>query len=101
MTVTMADARGTATQRERPGINIPVLLDGTWSDTNTNVGQICGRVPRDGAGLVQERCYIEGVGTGPFDRIRGGLFGQGLERFSAGPIATSRSTTAPTTTAST
>jgi uncharacterized protein (DUF2235 family) len=37
-------------------------------------------VPREAAGLVQERCYIEGVGTGPFDRIRGGLFGQGLEK---------------------
>ncbi len=82
MTVTQVDARGTATRGGRRGINIPVLLDGTWSDTNTNtnVGQICGRVPRKAAGLVQERCYIEGVGTGPFDRIRGGLFGQGLEK---------------------
>lgn len=82
MTVTQVDARGTATRGGRRGINIPVLLDGTWSDTNTNtnVGQICGRVPREAAGLVQERCYIEGVGTGPFDRIRGGLFGQGLEK---------------------
>ena len=82
MTVTQGDARGTATRGGRRGINIPVLLDGTWSDTNTNtnVGQICGRVPREAAGLVQERCYIEGVGIGPFERIRGGLFGQGLFR---------------------
>jgi uncharacterized protein (DUF2235 family) len=79
--VTNADAAGTAARGGRRGVNIAVLLDGTWSDTNTNtnVGQICGRVPRDAAGLVQERCYLEGVGTGPFDRIRGGLFGQGLE----------------------
>ena len=80
--MTSADARGTAAPGGRRGINIPVLLDGTWSDTstNTNVGQICRRVPRDAAGLVQERCYIEGVGTGPFDRIGGGVFGQGLEK---------------------
>lgn len=80
--MTNPDARGTAPRGRRRGINIPVLLDGTWSDTNTNtnVEQIRERVPRDAAGLVQERCYIAGVGTGPFDRIRGGLFGQGLEK---------------------
>lgn len=80
--MTTANTRGTVPPGGRRGINIPVLLDGTWSDTNTNtnVGQICGRVPRDGAGTVQERCYIKGVGTGPFDRIRGGLFGHGLEK---------------------
>jgi uncharacterized protein (DUF2235 family) len=81
MTVTDADARGTAS-RGRRGITIPVLLDGTWSDTNTNtnVAQISRRVPRDAAGLVQERCYLEGVGTGPLERIWGGLFGSGLEK---------------------
>ncbi|MGY1607550.1 DUF2235 domain-containing protein [Geodermatophilus sp. SYSU D00700] len=80
--MTNADARGTASRGGRRGINIPVLLDGTWSDTNTNtnVGQIHGRVPPDAAGLAQERCYLEGVGTGRLDRIRGGLFGHGLEK---------------------
>lgn len=37
-------------------ITIRVLLDGTWSDTNTNttVGQICGRVPQNAGCLAQE-----------------------------------------------
>jgi uncharacterized protein (DUF2235 family) len=62
-------------------MNIVVLLDGTWSDANshTNVAQIHARVPRRTGGEAQEVRYIEGVGTGPFDRLRGGLLGAGLD----------------------
>jgi uncharacterized protein (DUF2235 family) len=62
-------------------VNIAVFLDGTWSDANarTNIVQICERVPRDVAGGVQELRYIEGVGTGIFDRLQGGILGDGLD----------------------
>src|SRR5918993_905531 len=62
-------------------MNIVVLLDGTWSDANshTNVAQIHARVPLRAGGEAQEVRYIEGVGTGPFDRLRGGLLGVGLD----------------------
>ena len=58
-------------------MNIAVLLDGTWSDanTNTNIAQIDARVPRAPAGGAQDIHYIEGVGTGRFDRFRGGILG--------------------------
>ncbi len=62
-------------------MNIAVLLDGTWSDANThtNIAQIHARMPRRVAGVPQEVRYIEGVGTGPFDRLRGGILGMGLD----------------------
>jgi uncharacterized protein (DUF2235 family) len=62
-------------------VNIAVLLDGTWSDTNThtNIAQINARVPRRVGGVAQQVCYIEGVGTGPFDRLQGGILGAGLD----------------------
>jgi hypothetical protein len=62
-------------------VNIAVLLDGTWSDANThtNIAQIHARVPRRVGGVAQEVCYIEGVGTGPFDRLQGGILGAGLD----------------------
>jgi uncharacterized protein (DUF2235 family) len=62
-------------------VNIAVLLDGTWSDTNThtNIAQIDARVPRSTAGPAQEVRYIEGVGTGRFDRFRGGILGDGMD----------------------
>lgn len=62
-------------------MNIAVLLDGTWSDANTrtNIAQIHARVPRRAGGSAQEVRYLEGVGTGRFDRLRGGLFGAGLD----------------------
>ena len=58
-----------------------MFLDGTWSDANddTNVVQIYRRVPTDGGGEGQELQYIKGVGTGRFDRLRGGLLGAGLD----------------------
>ena len=62
-------------------MNIAVLLDGTWSDANThtNIAQIAARVPRRVGGAAQEVCYIQGVGTGPFDRLQGGILGAGLD----------------------
>ncbi len=62
-------------------MNIAVFLDGTWSDANddTNVVQIYRRVPAGPGGEGQELRYIKGVGTGRFDRLRGGLFGAGLD----------------------
>ncbi|MGY1603977.1 DUF2235 domain-containing protein [Geodermatophilus sp. SYSU D00815] len=62
-------------------MNIVVLLDGTWSDANThtNIAQLDARVPRRVGAAVQEVCYVEGVGTGPFDRLRGGILGAGLD----------------------
>jgi uncharacterized protein (DUF2235 family) len=62
-------------------MNIAVLLDGTWSDTNThtNIAQIHARVPRSSGGVAQQVCYLEGVGTGRFDRLRGGVLGAGLD----------------------
>jgi uncharacterized protein (DUF2235 family) len=62
-------------------VNIAVFLDGTWSDanTNTNIAQIHARVPRGVGGARQEVCYLEGVGTGRFDRLRGGILGAGLD----------------------
>lgn len=62
-------------------MNIAVLLDGTWSDANThtNIAQIDARVPRRVGGAAQEVRYIEGVGTGRFDRLRGGILGMGLD----------------------
>jgi uncharacterized protein (DUF2235 family) len=62
-------------------VNIAVLLDGTWSDANThtNIAQIAARVPRRVGEAAQEICYIEGVGTGPLDRLQGGMLGAGLD----------------------
>jgi uncharacterized protein (DUF2235 family) len=62
-------------------VNIAVLLDGTWSDANThtNIAQIDARVPRRVGEVAQEVRYIEGVGTGPFDRLPGGMLGAGLD----------------------
>ena len=62
-------------------VNIAVLLDGTWSNANThtNIAQIDARVPRRVGEVPQAVCYIEGVGTGPFDRLQGGILGAGLD----------------------
>jgi uncharacterized protein (DUF2235 family) len=62
-------------------VNIAVLLDGTWSDANTdtNIAQIDARLPRHIGGVAQAVHYIEGVGTGSLDRLQGGLLGAGLD----------------------
>lgn len=64
-------------------MNIAVFLDGTWNDphTNTNIAQLRERVlPLDGDGTRQEVVYREGVGVKMGERLRGGLFGYGLNQ---------------------
>ncbi len=63
-------------------MNIAVLLDGTWKDAadRTNVAQIHSRVARlDADGRGQATRYDEGVGTGTWNRLRGGVLGHGLD----------------------
>jgi uncharacterized protein (DUF2235 family) len=69
---------------------IIVCCDGTWNrpdqvDRGTvspsNVTKMALAVaPRDAGGAVQQVYYHRGVGTGRWDRIRGGVFGRGLSR---------------------
>ncbi len=63
--------------------NIILCFDGTWNredgDRPTNVVRTSRAVaPATAAGIEQLRYYDRGVGTGRFDRIRGGLAGLGL-----------------------
>lgn len=59
-------------------MDIVVLLDGTWNDQNehTNVCQIYNRL---GSSDRHRSHYVEGVGTRRFERLRGGMFGFGLD----------------------
>lgn len=62
-------------------MNLAVFFDGTWNDPadKTNVDQLKNRVlPLAEDGTEQDPEYIEGVGTGRWNRIRGGIFGMGL-----------------------
>ncbi len=62
-------------------MNLAVFFDGTWNDPadRTNVHQLRDRVvPVADDGTAQDARYIAGVGTGPWNRIRGGVFGMGL-----------------------
>jgi uncharacterized protein (DUF2235 family) len=69
---------------------IVVCSDGTWNtpDTTsegkpvrTNVAKLAVAVrPQGDDGLEQRVCYLRGVGTGPWERLRGGAFGYGLSR---------------------
>ena len=63
------------------GVNIVVFMDGTWSDENahTNVVQIRTRTPGGPDAGAQRICYVKGVGTGAFDRFRGGILGDGVD----------------------
>lgn len=57
-----------------------ILYDGTWNDPQdrTNVYRLA-RDLHDYDGEVRQRFFYDpGVGTGTFDRIRGGAFGWGL-----------------------
>lgn len=63
-------------------MDIVVLLDGTWNDLNenTNVCQIDERLRAAGHGEDDCRVhYVAGVGTRPFEHLRGGIFGLGLD----------------------
>lgn len=59
-----------------------LCLDGTWNTyrDHTNVSRLHAMVPNlsGDAGVRQIKYYDEGVGTGRFDRIRGGALGMGL-----------------------
>src|SRR5688572_18320171 len=84
MTVVNGSDPGSAGQpRQTPGKRLALFLDGTWNDpdANTNVWRLYAASaevnPADG--LRQLRYYDRGVGSGRFDRIRGGVTGQGLE----------------------
>lgn len=61
---------------------ILVCLDGTWNESgreetgsDSNVAKLF-RVAVQDSGQVTK--YLAGVGTKPFEKIRGGLFGIGL-----------------------
>jgi uncharacterized protein (DUF2235 family) len=72
------------------GKRIVVCCDGTWNtpDTTdagrpvrTNVARLAVAVrPVAGDGTEQRVCYLRGVGTGRWERLRGGAFGYGLSR---------------------
>jgi uncharacterized protein (DUF2235 family) len=69
---------------------IVVCCDGTWDTPDqttdghrcpTNVYKLFSALARhDRRGVQQRRFYIRGVGTGRWDRIRGGAFGFGLSK---------------------
>ena len=62
-----------------------VCCDGTWNKPDqpypTNVAKVgCGIASQDSGGVRQRVHYHPGVGTGRFERLRGGAFGLGLSR---------------------
>ena len=62
-----------------------MCFDGTWNrddgEQPTNVVTTSRAVaPRTASGVEQLRYYDRGVGTGRFDRVRGGVLGLGLAR---------------------
>ena len=62
---------------------LAIFLDGTWNDegSKTNVHSVYESVaPRDLDGNAQHAYYDSGVGTGKFDKIRGGALGRGLSK---------------------
>ncbi len=65
--------------------NIVLCFDGTWNSDDraspTNVVKTYQAIPPStAAGTRQIRYYDRGVGTGRFDRVRGGVVGLGLAR---------------------
>ncbi len=65
--------------------NIALCFDGTWNSDDraspTNVVKTSqALLPQTAAGTGQLRYYDRGVGTGRFDRVRGGVVGLGLAR---------------------
>ena len=63
-------------------MNLAVFLDGTWNDPSdcTNVFQLYTRTgTHDRYGRRQLRYYDAGVGSGRWDRLRGGVFGWGID----------------------
>lgn len=65
--------------------NLALCFDGTWNSDDasspTNVVKTCQAIrPATSTGVEQLAYYDRGVGTGRFDRFRGGVLGLGLAR---------------------
>jgi uncharacterized protein (DUF2235 family) len=61
---------------------LALFLDGSWNDTadNTNVRRLYDMMATTGAdGVAQMPYYSEGVGTARGQRVRGGIWGYGLD----------------------
>lgn len=62
---------------------LSLCFDGTWNTekSNTNVSRLFRKIAGLGNGSGEQGCYYdEGVGTRWGERIRGGMFGLGLDR---------------------
>lgn len=62
---------------------LAVFLDGTWNtlDDNTNVWRLKALCAQRGTdGVRQVAFYSRGVGTSPFEKVRGGVLGVGIDR---------------------
>lgn len=59
-----------------------LLFDGTWNDPEdqTNVFRMAGHIRDHDGDIAQRFFYDTGVGTGKFDRFRGGISGHGLSK---------------------
>jgi len=66
-----------------PRKRLILCFDGTWNalKSHTNVSRLYAEIADASCGVAQQRkFYDEGVGTGRFDRLRGGMFGYGLDK---------------------
>lgn len=63
-----------------PRQRLILLFDGTWNDpeVKTNVYELARLINDYDDNIRQRFFYHEGLGTGKFDRFRGGIFGMGL-----------------------
>jgi uncharacterized protein (DUF2235 family) len=79
-------SNGFAAAKKPPRKRLIVCYDGTWNTADnggnpTNVTRIARAIPPfDRDGVPQVVYYAAGVGTGLFDSVIGGIFGQGLEQ---------------------
>lgn len=65
-----------------PYKTLVLCFDGTWNDlrSRTNVSRLYSEIADVSTGCTDQiKFYDEGVGTGQWDRIRGGAFGLGLD----------------------
>ncbi len=66
----------------KPYTTLILCFDGTWntSQTNTNVVKVYSEIADRSTGCSwQRKFYDEGVGTKWYERVRGGVFGAGLD----------------------
>ena len=60
-----------------------LCFDGTWNalESHTNVSRLYAEIADASCGAAHQRKYYDaGVGTGRFDKLRGGMFGYGLDK---------------------